>query len=103
MVPINGKGEHQHHRALINVIVGAAIREIEGLPVSQPTSTETADFWNQNSSRGVKIIFRKTAGRCGYRDLVRYGYGVTGVAKRSEQGAANVESMTGLKDTVMCT
>jgi len=97
------KGNISISEDVINVIVAAAIKEIEGVAgLTNPTSTDIAELLGiKNASRGVKISSENGEAVVDIVILVRYGYGVTVVAKKvQEQVAANVESMTGLKVTV---
>ena len=97
------KGNISISEDVINVIVSAAIKEIEGVAaLTSPTSTDIAEFLGiKNAARGIKISSENGEAIVDIVILVRYGYGVTVVAKKvQEQVAANVESMTGLKVTV---
>lgn len=88
---------------VINVIVSAAIAEMEGVAgLTNPTSTDIADFLGiKNASRGIRISGEDGQIVIDLVILVRYGHPVTAVAKKAqEQVAASVESMTGMKAKV---
>lgn len=94
------KGNISISEDVIIVMVNAAISEIEGVAgLTNPTSTDIAEFLGlKNAAKGIRISSDNGEVTVDLVILVRYGYGVTVVAKKvQEQVAANVESMTGLK------
>ncbi len=94
------KGNISISEDVITVMVTAAIAEIEGVAgLTNPTSTDIAEFFGlKNAPKGVKISSEDGALTVDVVIMVRYGFGVTVVAKKvQEQVAASVESMTGLK------
>ena len=94
------KGNISISEDVITVMVNAAISEIEGVAgLTNPTSTDIAEFLGlKNAAKGIRISSDNGEVTVDLVILVRYGYGVTVVAKKvQEQVAANVESMTGLK------
>lgn len=97
------KGTISISEDVINVMVSAAVSEIEGVAgLSSPTSTDIAEFLGiKNAPKGIKITSEDGAVTVDLVIMVKYGYGVTVVAKKvQDQVAASVESMTGLKVTV---
>ncbi len=93
------KGNISISEDVIIVMVNAAISEIEGVAgLTNPTSTDIAEFLGlKNAAKGIRISSDNGEVTVDLVILVRYGYGVTVVAKKvQEQVAANVESMTGL-------
>lgn len=94
------KGNISISEDVVTVMVTAAIAEIEGVAgLANPTSTDIAEFFGiKNAAKGVKISSEEDQLTVDVVIMVRYGYGVTVVAKKvQEQVAASVESMTGLK------
>ena len=94
------KGNISISEDVVTVMVTAAIAEIEGVAgLANPTSTDIAEFFGiKNAAKGVKISSEEDHLTVDVVIMVRYGYGVTVVAKKvQEQVAASVESMTGLK------
>lgn len=94
------KGNISISEDVITVMVTAAIAEIEGVAgLTNPTSTDIAELFGlKNAPKGVKISSEDGALTVDVVIMVRYGFGVTVVAKKvQEQVAASVESMTGLK------
>ena len=94
------KGNISISEDVITVMVTAAISEIEGVAgLANPTSTDIAEFFGiKNAAKGVKIAAEDGEMTVDVVIMVRYGYGVTVVAKKvQEQVAASVESMTGFK------
>ena len=93
------KGNISISEDVVTVMVTAAIAEIEGVAgLANPTSTDIAEFFGiKNAAKGVKISSEEDQLTVDVVIMVRYGYGVTVVAKKvQEQVAASVESMTGL-------
>ena len=93
------KGNISISKDVITVMVNAAVSEIEGVAgLTNPTSTDIAEFLGiKNAPKGIRITTENGEVTVDLVILVRYGYGVTVVAKKvQEQVAANVESMTGL-------
>ena len=94
------KGNISISEDVVTVMVTAAIAEIEGVAgLANPTSTDIAEFFGiKNAAKGVKIAAEDGTLTVDVVIMVRYGYGVTVVAKKvQEQVAASVESMTGFK------
>ncbi len=94
------KGNISISEDVIIVMVNAAISEIEGVAgLTNPTSSDIAELLGiKNAPKGIRISSEDGQITVDLVILVRYGYGVTVVAKKvQEQVAANVESMTGLK------
>ena len=94
------KGNISISEDVVTVMVTAAIAEIEGVAgLANPTSTDIAEFFGiKNAARGVKISAEDGQLTVDVVIMVRYGFGITVVAKKvQEQVAASVESMTGLK------
>lgn len=94
------KGNISISEDVVTVMVTAAIAEIEGVAgLANPTSTDIAEFFGiKNAAKGVKIAADDGTLTVDVVIMVRYGYGVTVVAKKvQEQVAASVESMTGFK------
>ena len=94
------KGNISISEDVVTVMVTAAIAEIEGVAgLANPTSTDIAEFFGiKNAAKGVKISSEEDQLTVDVVIMVRYGYGVTVVAKKvQEQVAASVESMTGFK------
>ena len=92
------KGNISISEDVITVMVTAAVAEIEGVAgLTNPTSSDIAEFLGiKNAPRGIKISSENNEIVIDLVILVRYGYGVTVVAKKvQEQVAASVESMTG--------
>lgn len=94
------KGNISISEDVIVVMVNAAVSEIEGVAgLTNPTSTDIAEFLGiKNAPKGIRISMENGEVTVDLVILVRYGFGVTVVAKKvQEQVAASVESMTGLK------
>ena len=94
------KGNISISEEVIHVMVTAAISEIRGVAgLTNPTSTDIAEFLGlKNAVKGIRISSENGEASIDIVIMVRYGFGVTAVAKKvQEQVAANVESMTGLK------
>lgn len=94
------KGNISISEDVIVVMVNAAVSEIEGVAgLTNPTSTDIAEFLGiKNAPKGIRISNENGELTVDLVILVRYGFGVTVVAKKvQEQVAASVESMTGLK------
>ena len=94
------KGNISISEDVVTVMVTAAIAEIEGVAgLANPTSTDIAEFFGiKNATKGVKLSAEDGVLTVDVVIMVRYGYGVTVVAKKvQEQVAASVESMTGFK------
>ena len=97
------KGNISISEDVISVMVNAAVSEIEGVAgLTNPTSSDIAELLGiKNAPKGIRIYSEDGQIIVDLVILVRYGYGVTVVAKKvQEQVAANVESMTGLKGKV---
>ena len=94
------KGNISISEDVVTVMVTAAIAEIEGVAgLANPTSTDIVEFFGiKHAAKGVKISAEDGQLVVDVVIMVRYGFGVTVVAKKvQEQVAASVESMTGLK------
>ena len=94
------KGNISISEDVIVVMVNAAVSEIDGVAgLTNPTSTDIAEFLGiKNAPKGIRISMENGEVNVDLVILVRYGFGVTVVAKKvQEQVAASVESMTGLK------
>ena len=94
------KGNISISEDVISVMVNAAVSEIEGgAGLTNPTSSDIAELLGiKNAPKGIRVYSEDGQIIVDLVILVRYGYGVTVVAKKvQEQVAANVESMTGLK------
>ena len=92
------KGNISISEDVITVMVNAAVTEIEGVAgLTNPTSSDIAEFLGiKNAPKGIKISSEDGQIVVDLVILVRYGFGVTVVAKKvQEQVAASVESMTG--------
>ena len=89
---------------VITVMVTTAVSEIEGVAsLSSATSNDIAEFLGLKNSttKGVKIAADNNEAVIDVLIMVRYGFGVTVVAKKvQEKVAASVEAMTGLKTRV---
>lgn len=98
------KGKISVSEDVINVMVTAAVSEIEGVAgLSSATGNDIAEFLGlkNNSTKGVKIAEENGETVIDVLILVRYGFGVTVVAKKvQEKIAASVEAMTGMKTRV---
>ena len=93
------KGNISISEDVINVMVTAAVAEIEGVAgLTNPTSSDIAELLGlKNAPKGVRISSENGQIVVDLVILVRYGYGVTVTAKKvQEQVAASVESMTGM-------
>ncbi len=94
------KGNISISEDVIVVMVNAAVSEIDGVAgLTNPTSADIAEFLGiKNAPKGIRISMENGEVNVDLVILVRYGFGVTVVAKKvQEQVAASVESMTGLK------
>ena len=89
---------------VITVMVNAAITEIEGVAgFSNAIGTDITEFLGikSNIARGVKISSQDGQTVIDILIMVRYGYGITVVAKKvQEEVSGSVESMTGMKPRV---
>ena len=98
------KGNISVSEEVITVMVTAAISEIEGVAsLSSATSNDIAEFLGlkNTTTKGVKISSDNGEALIDVLIMVRYGFGVTVVAKKvQEKVSANVEAMTGLKTRV---
>ncbi len=97
------KGNISISEDVVTVMVTAAASEIEGVAgLTNPTSTDIAEFFGlKNASRGIRISSENGVLTVDIVIMVKYGYGVTVVAKKvQEQAASSVESMTGMKTVV---
>ena len=93
------KGNISISEDVIIVMVTAAVSEIEGVAgLTNPTSSDIAELLGiKNAPKGIRISSEDDRLIVDLVILVKYGFGVTVVAKKvQEQVAANVESMTGL-------
>ena len=98
------KGNISISEDVIMVMVTAAVSEIEGVAsLSSATGTDIAEFLGlkNNATKGIKISSENGEAVIDVLIMVRYGYGVTVVAKKlQERVAASVEAMTGMKTRV---
>ena len=98
------KGNISVSDEVINVLVTAAVSEIEGVAgLTSASNNDIAEFLGirNPSSRGIKITSENGEAIIDIVIMVRYGYGVTVVGKKvQEQVASSVEAMTGLKTRV---
>ena len=98
------KGNISVSEEVITVMVTTAISEIEGVAsLSSATSNDIAEFLGlkNTTTKGVKISSDNGEALIDVLIMVRYGFGVTVVAKKvQEKVAASVEAMTGLKTRV---
>ena len=98
------KGNISVSEDVINVMVTAAVSEIEGVAgLTSASNNDIAEFLGirNPSSRGIKITSENGEASIDIVIMVRYGYGVTVVGKKvQEQVASSVEAMTGLKTRV---
>ncbi len=98
------KGNISVSEDVINVMVSAAVSEIEGVAgLTTPANNDIAEFLGikNPASRGIKISSENGEAVIDIVIMVRYGYGVTVVGKKvQEQVASSVEAMTGLKTRV---
>lgn len=98
------KGNISVSEDVINVMVTAAVSEIEGVAgLTSASNNDIAEFLGirNPSSRGIKITSENGEAIIDIVIMVRYGYGVTVVGKKvQEQVASSVEAMTGLKTRV---
>jgi len=98
------KGNISVSEDVINVMVTAAVSEIEGVAgLTSASNNDIAEFLGirNPSSRGIKITSENGEAVIDIVIMVRYGYGVTVVGKKvQEQVASSVEAMTGLKTRV---
>ena len=90
---------------VIQVMVNAAVSEIEGVAgLSSVPGADIAEFLGIKSATtppSVKIAAENGQAVIDILIMVRYGYGVTVVAKKvQDQVAVSVEDMTGLKTVV---
>ena len=90
------KGNISISEDVIQVMVNAAVSEIEGVAgLSSVPGADIAEFL------GIKIAAENGQAVIDILIMVRYGYGVTVVAKKvQDQVAVSVEDMTGLKTVV---
>ena len=99
------KGNISISEDVIHVMVNAAVSEIEGVAgLSSVPGADTAEFLGIKSAStppSVKISAENGQAIIDILIMVRYGYGVTVVAKKVQDlVAASVEDMTGLKTSV---
>lgn len=99
------KGNIAISEDVIQVMVNAAISEIEGVATaSAAPGADIAEFLgikNSSAPRSVKITMEDGHAVIDVLIMVRYGYGVTVVAKKvQDQIAASIEDMTGIKAVV---
>ena len=98
------KGNISVSEDVINVMVTAAVSEIEGVAgLNSASNSDIAEILGirNPSSRGIKITSDNGEAVIDIVIMVRYGYGVTVVGKKvQEQVASSVEAMTGLKTRV---
>ena len=94
------KGNISISEDVIQVMVNAAVSEIEGVAgLSSVPGADIAEFLGIKSATTPPSV--KIAAENGQAVIVRYGYGVTVVAKKvQDQVAVSVEDMTGLKTVV---
>ena len=88
---------------VIAVMVGAAIREVEGVAgLSNTIGSELADFINRKSvTKGVKVQFDEEKIVVDVIVMVRFGVKIGEVGVKVQETVANaVESMTGLDSVV---
>ena len=99
------KGNISISEDVIHVLVNAAVSEIEGVAgLSSVPGADIAEFLGIKSAStqpSVKISAENGQAIIDILIMVRYGYGVTVVAKKVQDlVAASVEDMTGLKTSV---
>ena len=99
------KGNISISEDVIHVMVNAAVSEIEGVAgLSSVPGADIAEFLGIKSAStppSVKISAENGQASLDILIMVRYGYGVTVVAKKVQDlVAASVEDMTGLKTSV---
>lgn len=97
------KGSVSISEDVINVMVTAAISEIDGVAgLSNAIGTDIAEFLGiKNSPKGVKVTSDNGRAIIDILLMVRYGYSVAQVARRvQEEVAASVEAMTGMRPVV---
>ena len=98
------KGNISISEDVIQVMVNAAVSEIEGVGLSSVPGADIAEFLGIKSATtppSVKIAAENGQAVIDILIMVRYGYGVTVVAKKvQDQVAVSVEDMTGLKTVV---
>jgi len=88
---------------VIAVMVGAAIREIEGVAgLSNTIGSELADFIGRKSvTKGVKVQFDDEKIVVDVIVMVRFGVKINEVGEKIQEAVANaVEGMTGLGSIV---
>lgn len=97
------KGNISISEDVINVMVTAAVSEVEGVAgFSNAIGTDIAEFLGiKNNTRGVKISAENGQATIDILIMVRYGYGVSVVAKKvQDKVAASIGDMTGMKTVV---
>lgn len=97
------KGNISISEDVVTVMVTAAASEVEGVAgLTNPTSTDIAEFLGiKNAAKGVRISSENGVLTVDIVIMVKYGWGVTVVAKKvQERAASSVESMTGMKTLV---
>ena len=99
------KGNISISEDVIQVMVNAAVSEIEGVAgLSSVPGADIAEFLGIKSATtppSVKIAAENGQAVIDILIMVRYGYGVTVVAKKvQDQVAVSVEDMPGLKTVV---
>ena len=98
------KGNISVSEDVITVMVTTAVSEIEGVAsLSSATSNDIAEFLGlkNTTTKGIKISADNGEAVIDVLIMVRYGFGVTVVAKKvQEKVAASVEAMTGLRTRV---
>ena len=88
---------------VISVMVSASIAEVDGVAgLSNNVGADLAELLGKKSiAKGIKITFEDKTVVIDTLLLVRYGYGVTDVARKVQTEIASaVESMSGLKARV---
>ncbi len=99
----NENGSCSISEEVISVMVSASIAEVDGVAgLSNNIAADLSELLGKKSvSKGIKISFADNTVVIDALILVRYGYGVTGVARKvQEEIASAVESMSGLKSRV---
>lgn len=97
------KGSVRISEDVISVIVAAAISEVEGVAgLSSTVGAELSDFLGRKTiQKGIKVQFSEEDIIVDTIIMVRYGFGITELAKKVQEGIASaVESMTGLRVVV---
>lgn len=100
---VDEKGSINISEDVINVMVMAAVSEIDGVAgLSNAIGTDIAEFLGlKNNTRGVKVSSDNGRAVIDILVMIRYGYGVAEVARKiQEEVSASVEAMTGVKPVV---